>query len=373
MDMKKAYIYIIGVALLAACSDNLEYEQPDNYTDEIQFAVTSQAVKSRAVYNPWNGTVDPADMGVFGYAIDGSSPIEIFNNVHQTYSDGKWSCADADKRYWAPYVQYSSTEFFGYMPYNAAATLSGSGIASRTLAIPVTLDHPIVNAAVARKAGLLCNAPEHRTSPGKIPFKMDQTLTGFNVWFMLGDDMANLRNFEVTAVSVIIPNSYPKSGTAKRTYNFNGEAWTSADITWEASPAADTGNYEYSIAWKNADSSDKKLTVDGTAFKIWGADSYSKDEDGVASTTDGAFFVIPTASFNPTIKVTYDVVVKDESAEQWTTRKNVESTIQLNSTNFTGYTTGSTGKIHPIKIKIVPSYLYVLADKDQASGYLLLQ
>jgi hypothetical protein len=86
------------------------------------------------------------------------------------------------------------------------------------------------------------------------------------------------------------------------------------------------------------------------------------------------FYAIPSAEFQPTITVKYDVTVQDEDKKYITTRRDITSKIVFSELNFPSYIAGgSIGQINPITIKIVPDYLYVLADADQRIGYLVLE
>lgn len=361
MDMKKAYIYTIGVALLTACSSDINYEMPDNYTNEITFAVGSirnSEVASRADDHTHTTAYDPAkhptSLGVYGYA----DAAKIYDNARFNYVTDKWVYNDdATKRYWEEFSYAQSIDFIGYLYGNAALPAAGitkSG-SNYTLTFPAELDKPVLLASEVDAAPLVCCKPVHTsTLLPNVTFEMDRTLTGYTVWFSLGEKMNAVRNFKVTAVKV--SGNAPKSGTVQCVYNSTGKA-----VTWTGLGTAT--DFDVPLEWNDAESNPKSLTVNSnTDFLKWG-------ESGV---TSQAFFAIPSATFEPVINVTYDVVLDDPNGDV-ITRKGVVSNITINSTNFTGYTTGSTGKIHPIKIKIVPSYLYVLADKDQTSGYLLLQ
>lgn len=367
MDMKKAYIYIIGVALLTACSGDINYEMPDNYTNEIAFAVSSirnSEVASRADDHTHNTDYDPAkhptSLGVYGYA----DAEKIYDNALFNYntSTKKWdwdntSNTDKKQRYWEEFSYAESIDFIGYLYGNAAlpaASISKDG-SNYTLTFPAALAKPVLLASEVDAAPLVCCKPVHTsTLLPNVTFEMDRTLTGYTVWFSLGEKMNAVRDFKVTAVKV--SGSAPKSGTVQCVYNSTGKA-----VTWTGLGTAT--DFDVPLEWNDAESNPKSLTVNSnTDFLKWG-------ESGV---TSQAFFAIPSATFEPVINVTYDVVLDDPNGDV-ITRKGVVSNITINKTNFSGLSAGATGKIHPIKIKIVPSYLYVLADKDQASGYLLLQ
>jgi hypothetical protein len=122
-------------------------------------------------------------------------------------------------------------------------------------------------------------------------------------------------------------------------------------------PFVDNGNGAVNDPY---DATNKTLRV-GYSFKNqtsqWGAN----------------FYTIPSAEFTPTISVKYDVTVYDEGGNFIETREDITSTIEFSSGYFTDYASGSVGKVHPIVVQIVPSYLYVLADADQRASWIIVQ
>lgn len=365
--------------MISACSEDLQPVMPDNYYDAVQFAVgevRTGETASRAegdihtiTYKP---SIHPDKLGVVA-CYEGENQQLVTQKV--TTKDyvavdaggGKWS----SDLYWSTISDKTSIDFIGYMANNSLpdATVTKTP-AGYKLEFAVSLEYPVLVQTVEAgneksksvdKAPLVCCEPVHTTGPVSqaITFNMDRVLTGYSVWFQLGDRMDNLRDFIVKEVSV-----YGKAPvSAKATVEY-GAAAHSKTITWsdyDTATSFGTDAAPLKLVWKENDQ-DKTLVVRNTSVK-WGEE---------ATPSSGAFFAIPSSSFNPTIRVKYDVVVNgtDNSV---VTRKDVISTIVLNSTNFPSLAQGKPGEINPIKIKIVPSYLYVLADKDQASGYIVLQ
>lgn len=372
--MKKILIFLATAGLFTACSSDIELTKPDNFTEEIQFsvasiyspatanmakAVTRAGEHSHSDHSDWNDAQHANTLGVFGYG-DGDIANVIFNNQKATYAASKWSYTPA--KYWAEFTQYSSFDFFGYMLENATtlptATVTKDG-SNFTLSFPATLSSPILTSG--DNTPLICHAPHRTTVPGfAIPFEMDQTLTGYDIQFQLGEKMSNLRYFVIKSVK-IYGNNLPVGGTVSRTYTLTDGKWseTQAPVTWsalslDAVPAANA----VAIA------STEKTISNQTDWVKWGTDG------------SNAFYAIPHASFTPTIEVTYDVHAKSDlnSDETTITRKDVTSTIVLNQANFEALKsgTGTTGEIQHIQIKIVPDYLYVLSDDDQTIGYLIV-
>lgn len=347
--MKKTLIYLAAAAMFTACSSDIDYTEPDNITDEITFSVGNigmpSKIASRAEHNhiDWNPEVHANTLGVFGFCEGGTN---IFTNQKVEYKDSKWGYTP--KKYWQEYINKTSFDFFGYMVEETelpAATLTPSG-SSYTLSFPASIETPILTSA--DNTPLICHAPQHRTTEKfAIPFEMDQTLTGYCIQFQLDEKMDNIRDFVIKSVKIYGDN-LPTGGTVSRTYTLNGSNWTAGDVTWSVTKSEATHTFTIES---------DPLTV-GKDLVQWG----------------DAFFAIPSATFNPTIEVTYDVVANDDNNGDNTTitRKDVKSTIILNATNFSNLVAATTGEIHPIRIKIVPDYLYVLSDDDHATGVLVV-
>lgn len=355
MKMKKTLIYLAAL-VLASCSNDIDYTDPDNFTDEIAFSVgnvytlSSGHASTRASEHShidWDAAVHANTLGVF----DASKAV--FDNQKVTWNGEKWDYTP--KKYWTG----EALAFLGYMVEEdvlPSASLSKDGN-SYTLSFPAAISKPILTSA--DNTPLISHAPVDRSSSQKlaVPFEMDQTLTGYSIQFQLGEKMDALRYFVIKSIKVSGTN-LPKAGTVKRTYTFTNDAWTAGTVVWTS---VTTSNVTEADAVSIPISSEtKQVTVNThTDWVKWG------DKDKV---TDGAFYAIPSADFNPTIEVTYDVY----SDASTMTRKDVKSTIILNATNFSNLAAATTGEIHPIRIKIVPDYLYVLSDDDHATGVLVV-
>lgn len=355
--------------MISACSEDLQPVMPDNYYDAVQFAVgevrTGETASRAETHNvAYSSSIHPDKLGVVACYGDEKKVV----TTSATTTNGKWS----SDLFWPTISDKTSIDFIGYMENGSLheATVTKTGGGNYKLEFTVSLEHPVLVQNVdandvtksksVDKAPLVCCKPVNITGPVSqaITFEMDRVLTGYSVWFQLGDDMDKVRDFKVKEVSVY-GNA---SASAKATVEY-GATTHSKTITWSDYATATsfgTDAAPLKLVWKENDQ-DKTLVVSHTLLK-WGD----------ATPSSGAFFAIPSSSFNPTIRVKYDVVVNgtDNSV---VTRKDVISTIVLNSTNFPSLATGQPGQINPIKIKIVPNYLYVLADKDQASGYIVLQ
>lgn len=340
--------------MFTACSSDIDYTEPDNITDEITFTVGNigmpSKIASRAEHEhiDWNPGVHANTLGVFGFC-EGST---IFDNQKVTYNStgSRWEYSPT--KYWKDYANKNS-DFFGYMVEEAdlptTAKLKSQDGNSYILSFPASITSPILTSA--DNTPLICHAPKHRTTEKfAIPFEMDQTLTGYCLQFQLGEKMDNIRDFVITEVKIYGDN-LPTGGTVSRTYTFADGTWTAAPVKWEN---VTKGNVPEPLSLESA-----PVTVTSQDWTNWGTQS---------------FFAIPHADFNPTIEVTYDVVANDDNNGDNTTitRKDVKSTIILNKINFSNLATATTGEIHPIRIKIVPDYLYVLSDDDQSTGVLVV-
>lgn len=376
--MKKGYIYIIGVLAMMSCSSDIAFEYPDNYSKEVCFSVgsvnTTEAVSRAHDHSVAYDQAKHANhLVVFGYG-EGNTANEVFSNVVLNYDseNKKW----ATDKYWAEIAaKYKTNDFFAYMVEDdtaptASVTNSGNVYTlTFTPALPALAPEDTKWLFTGDNTPLICHAPVHKDVPANLEgdtdmkFYMDQTLTGYTVWFQLGDKMDKVRDFEISKVH--ISGTFPLRGTVSKKYTLTPTGWApeKEEATWTGLTGTQSINHD--IDW-----GENKLLIsqgNNTDYKKWGG-----AEDQI---TAGAFFTIPftpgTGGYDLTIKVTYDVVLNGADKDV-VTRKDVVSTIQFNSTNFTSLVAGTTGNIHPIKIKIVPDYLYVLADKDQSTGYLII-
>ena len=191
--------------------------------------------------------------------------------------------------------------------------------------------------------------------------KFDQTMTGYYLNFQLDTRMNKLRHFRIKGVKLY--GTLPTGGTLSRSYTYNGNSWTAEAIKWTD---LKTTIFDASTGIALAKDQDAEnpappaandtLNLNDTKFRRWGA----------------TFYAPSTTLFVPTIAVTYDVTMEDENKKEITTRKDVTSTIILNQQYFSTLKPESTATIYPINILIQPRFLYVLADQDAWSGFLLI-
>ena len=205
---------LVSVPFIAGCSgDDLEqYAQRADNADEIGFMPKTENV-TRSTYSQNNP--HPATMGVFGYHDLSEATIKnasnrIFFNKQVSYVDGIW--AYSPTKYWPEYSSYDSFDFIGYMPYTSSASF-GYQAGIYTLSFNASLTE--TNMKEGTDLPLICNKLHHKNAPGEIVnFYMDQTITGFQLKFKLGEKMSKVREFEIT--KVVVSGDIPYQGKISR-------------------------------------------------------------------------------------------------------------------------------------------------------------
>lgn len=368
-----------------ACeSSDLPIQHADSY-DYITFAVKTQKTQTRAQeYEGYDASRHPHTLGVFGYynlpahhfsSAEGTNHA-IFNNETVEYDETSGNWKTNPERKWDDYKN-NNFDFFGYMPQNEKASLTKSSTSESTyvLSIPYTIpqiyDKPSPILFDLKQAPIICAQPDHKegtTATGTektfkrvVEMKFDQTMTGYYLNFQLDTRMNKLRHFRIKDVKLY--GTLPTGGTLSRSYTFNGNSWTAENIKWtdlQTKEFDDTDGIALAMkqdAEKPASPTEgETLDIDDQDFYRWGA----------------TFYAPSTTLFVPTIAVTYDVTMEDENKKEITTRENVTSTIILNQQYFSTLKPESTATIYPIRILIQPRFLYVLADQDAWSGFLLI-
>lgn len=361
--MKKIYNLIctaLVVIAVTACSEE-DFSNMLTASDEarqILFAVNTAEVPQTRSYREWGSTNDAKTMGVYGYRNNMSAPITAFVNTRNTYGGepAKWTYDEP--QYWMDYTDYADFDFFAYMPYNANASLTNEGNIW-TLSYPVDNMVDCITPA-ATDTALICKEPKRLplTGTNPIEFQMDQVYASFTLSFQLFDNMARVRDFKIKSVE-LYGTGLPRRGTVQRSYTINDGVWSSGYVTWNITPG-DKSDIEklsaINVPSKQSIDAENPLKLEDNKKHEWSLPN------------DGAFYAIPHASFEPTLLVTYDVFVDGTDV---ITRKDVKGEIVLNNTNFPLLTL-SAGKRTEILVKIMPEYLYVLADEDQKRGVLVI-
>lgn len=381
---KKLYITLLTTVLIGmnACeSSDLPIQHADSY-DYITFAVKTQKTQTRAqVYEGYDASRHPQTLGTFGYynlpdhdftSAEGTNHA-IFNNETVNYDETSGNWKTTPERKWDDYKS-NNFDFFGYMPQNKQASLTKPSTSESTyvLSIPYTMQ---INGKASpilfdlKQAPIICALPEHKegtTAAGTektfervVEMKFDQTMTGYYLNFQLDTRMNKLRHLRIKGVKIY--GTLPTGGTLSRSYTFKENSWTAEAIKWTNLQTtvfdATTG---IALAMKQdaenpaSPAANDTLNLNDTKFRRWGA----------------TFYAPSTTLFVPTIAVTYDVTMADE--KEVITRKDVTSTIILDKQYFETLKPESTATIYPINILIQPRFLYVLADQDAWSGFLLV-
>lgn len=406
---------IILLAILTACeSSDMPIQHADNYAYISFSAKTEKTLTRTNPYEAYDAAKHPATMGVFGYYSSTSHPNldganSIYSNESVSYNSTTENWTATSRKRWNEYLgKATSFHFFAYMPKvdgakvistnrtftlsfpfamstSAEETSSENTSSNHTLS-PVIFDikeAPIICAQPQSKEGMDAQKTEY-TFDRVVNFKFDQTLTGYRLLFKLDTKMGAVRQFRIKGVTLsgnlatkgIVSRSYTWDETKKQ-WTQGAIEWKEGDITYttfEESTAAEgnTVTAPFEIPYK--DNKDDTNTT-SSAFENK-TESILLDNSIKDYTQWGpAFYTIPDKNFTPTIKVTYDVVFKDEKQQEVITRKGVTSAIELNEKNFESLKNqkqGVTAMIYPIRILIQPRYLYVLADEDAYTGHLLI-
>lgn len=382
--MKKRYniqylLALMFTLALVGCSNEDFLTTQSDETRVMSFSVGTDMPKitSKAAdgYRDW-ADGDPTSIGAFGYYDnDYSKTAVFFNNTNVTWDSGEGKWTYTPLKYWADYTWCKSFDFFGYMPYNADATLTqgtGDDANKYTLSFRVEFSDAVVSVANKANIPLICHLPIHKTVVGEvIDYQMDQVLTGFNLQFKMGEQMSELRDFVIKEVKVTgAASTLAKAGTVSRTYTYNASAgtWSAGSVMWSSlTKKAEAVEYPVPFVDHGDGAADDPYDATNSTLRV----GYSFKD--VTSQWGSNFYAIPSAEFTPTITVKYDVTVRDEAGNYITTRENITSTVQFSSGYFDNYAVGQTGKVNSIIVQIVPDYLYVLADADQRASWIIVQ
>lgn len=406
---------IILLAILTACeSSDMPIQHADNYAYISFSAKTEKTLTRTNPYEAYDAAKHPATMGVFGYYSSTSHPKlgvdnSIYSNESVSYNSTTENWTATSRKRWNDYLgKATSFHFFAYMPKvdgakvistNRTFTLSFpfamSTSAEETSSENTSSNHtpsPVI--FDIKEAPIICAKPQRKDSMDAqkteylfdrvVKFQFDQTLTGYRLLFKLDTKMGAVRQFRIKGVT--LSGKLATKGIVSRSYTWDvtKKEWTQGAIEWKEDDLTYTTFGESTAAEGNTvtapfkipykDNKDDTNTT-SSAFENK-TESILLDNSIKDYTQWGpAFYTIPDKKFTPTIKVTYDVVFKDEKQQEVITRKEVTSAIVLNEENFESLKNqkqGVTAMIYPIRILIQPRYLYVLADEDAYTGHLLI-
>lgn len=425
-DMKKflniVTPLIILLAILTACESNdMPIQHADNYAYISFSAKTEKTLTRTNPYEAYDAAKHPATMGVFGYYSRTSHPKldddnSIYSNESVSYNSTTENWTATSRKRWNDYLgKATSFHFFAYMPKVDGAKVieekndaSSSTSTSRTftLSFPFTMStsaeetstentssNPTPSPVIfdIRKAPIICAKPQSKegmdaqkteyTFDRAVNFQFDQTLTGYRLLFKLDTKMGAVRQFRIKRVT--LSGKLATSGTVSRSYTWDvtKKQWTQGAIEWKEDDITYTTFGESTAAGGNTSTTPFEIpykeNTDNTSTAFENATKSILLDNSIKDYTQwgAAFYTIPDKNFTPTIKVTYDVVFKDEKQQEVITRKDVTSAIELNEKNFESLKNqkqGVTAMIYPIRILIQPRYLYVLAEEDAYTGHLLI-
>ena len=387
---------IILLAILTACeSSDMPIQHADNYAYISFSAKTEKTLTRTNPYEAYDAAKHPATMGVFGYYSSTSHPNlgvdnSIYSNESVSYNSTTENWTATSRKRWNDYLgKATSFHFFAYMPKvdgakvistNRTFTLSFP-FAMRTSAEETSSENTSSNPTPSpvifdiKKAPIICAQPQSKegvdaqkteyTFDRVVKFKFDQTLTGYRLLFKLDTKMGAVRQFRIKGVT--LSGKLATSGIVSRSYTWDEtkKLWTQGAIEWG------------DLTYQTFDSFDIKDDTNTTSSAFENKTKSILLDNSIKDYTQwgAAFYTIPDKNFTPTIKVTYDVVFKNENQQEVITRKDVTSAIELNEKNFESLKNqkqGVTAMIYPIRILIQPRYLYVLADEDAYTGHLLI-
>lgn len=406
---------IILLAILTACeSSDMPIQHADNYAYISFSAKTEKTLTRTNPYEAYDAAKHPATMGVFGYYSSTSHPNldganSIYSNESVSYNSTTENWTATSRKRWNDYLgKATSFHFFAYMPKvdgakvistNRTFTLSfpfamstsveeisSENTSSNPTPSPVIFDikkAPIICAQPQSKEGMDAQKTEY-TFDRVVNFQFDQTLTGYRLLFKLDTKMGAVRQFRIKRVT--LSGKLATKGTVSRSYTWDEtkKLWTQGAIEWKEDNLTYTTFEESTAAGGNTVTApfeipykDNKDDTNTTSSAFENETKSILLDNSIEDYTQwgAAFYTIPDKKFTPTIKVTYDVVFKDENKQEEITRKGVTSAIELNEKNFESLKNqkqGVTAMIYPIRILIQPRYLYVLADEDAYTGHLLI-
>ena len=403
--------FIILLAILTACESNdMPIQHADNYAYISFSAKTEKTLTRTNPYEAYDAAKHPATMGVFGYQSSTSHPKldvgnTIYSNESVSYNSTTENWTATNRKRWNEYLgKATSFHFFAYMPKvdgakieeKSDATSSTSTSRTFTLSFPFAMstsaeetssentssnDTPSPVIFDIKKAPIICAQPQSREGMDAqkteyifdrvVNFHFDQTLTGYRLLFKLDTKMGAVRQFRIRRVT--LSGKLATKGIVSRSYT-----WDEAKKQWTTQGAIGWKDLAYTTFRESTAAGGNTVTEESTVtapFEIENATKSILLDNSIKDYTQWgpAFYTIPDKNFTPTIKVTYDVVFKDEKQQQVITREGVTSAIELNEKNFASLKNqGVTAMIYPIRILIQPRYLYVLADEDAYTGHLLI-
>ena len=313
-----------------------------------------------ADYNGWS-------MGIIAYTKNGDKDIKDQGSATYSYSgsEGSWA-----SDLWLGPATYS---LYAYSPSDLTADIDVTdGKKNLVLSDIAPFGTKDILASIATaKSGETLEDGKHNAviSPGSntVRFRMNHLLSKLKIQFQLpAGKYDDLRKIEITKVTL--------GSDIEKSKNYNIICDYSGAMAYTFEAAAANASEKASVDFVYAGSGEsilggKALTLSATSP---GPSLYDFDN------SKGEIYVIPDVINNNNMHlkmtITYNVFTKDSDTDKY-----VETRHQVTATNnsiVVYKNNGAVGtieasKYYTLTVKIVPSYLYVLADDDQSSSIVL--
>jgi len=315
-------------------------------------AVDTYSSFSGATYNGWKmGVLAATDVvleeGSAEYKYSGSS--------------GSWD----SKVYLAPNYTYTMVS---YIPKDVQAAVS---FKDKKLTFsnlnPFLEEDLLVSVGTVKGTGPVvtgAHAVDIQPKQNEIFFRMDHLTARLNVKFLLASEGYDaLRRIEITKVT--LGSALEKSKSFNVTCNYNTTSGNRPAVSYQPAAANASEVASYDMQYTGEETS-----IDGSGNKVL---VLSKDE---AKGFGKEMYILP-GSLNDNqmqMTITYNVYHKESTTDDWVlTRKDataINSHLALSKEGTTAKAIEA-AHIYNLTVKVIPSYLYVLADRDQSSSIVL--
>ena len=224
----------------------------------------------------------------------------------------------------------------------------------------ITLGDPSISVAAARSYYVDCAYTDPTPVPGnfdlgkistdlnhdKVLLAMNHLYSKVDMSFTLGETYGKLRSIVITDVKMV-----------------SAQGSSSMDLTFNANPTPSWGNY-----------TDKELAVSlplpDDSIKLSASNTVSLNNNVVEYTYHpaGSFCFLPKSGLPVALEVTYNVYTGDINTDPIDDSNYNKRIVRKNQTARNGKImpsgTPQAGTSYPVKINVVPSYLYQLSDDD---------
>lgn len=313
--MKNRYYITIIIALLTlvSCQKEELYTGPCNV--RLRLAMQEEVSVTRAPeYKPISNAIP-----------DFTAELFVSDGVRVGSTTMEW---DGEKVNANLKLEEGTYNFYGYMPKRGGASFD---LSTKEMTIPVIAGFGKENAMLIKgNTPLVINAGD---KTGSTTLHMDHLMAKVTPYFYVHDEYAKMRTIKIKKVQFSMSDA--ATYTAQVVYN-NDNSYTT---TWQKGATAAVTLFSFD--------NDSPKVLDQNA-----------DEMGEALPTE-CFYLCPAQSTaNLKMTVTYDVYDKSGAV----TREDITADNAILKLN-----TLQAGTNYKLYIKVVPTYLYVLSDNDEAS------